>query len=139
MKKAIIASLVFAITGGAAVSATAGSLENLERERALAIAALLDSTIDVEARWSKLNLSTARLADLEVSRSTENKQFSGQQRDRLHLWSSLNIEKHRDNQRTDKLYDRKLDVQIFQKVRRALCSLSTKRSPPRRSGRSPPG
>ena len=66
MKKAIIASLGFAITGGAAVSATAGSLENLERERALAIAALLDGTIDVEARWSKLNLSTARLADLEV-------------------------------------------------------------------------
>ena len=66
MKKAIIASLVFAITGGAAVSATAGSLENLERERALAIAALLDGTIDVEARWSKLNLSKARLADLEV-------------------------------------------------------------------------
>jgi hypothetical protein len=66
MKKAIIASLVFAITGGAAVSATAGSLENLERERALAIAALLDNTIDVEARWSKLNLSAARLADLEV-------------------------------------------------------------------------
>ena len=66
MKKAIIASLVFAITGGAAVSATAGSLENLERERALAIAALLDGTIDVEARWRKLNLSKARLADLEV-------------------------------------------------------------------------
>ena len=66
MKKAIIASLVFAITGGAAVSATAGSSENLERERALAIAALLDGTIDVEARWSKLNLSKARLADLEV-------------------------------------------------------------------------
>ena len=66
MKKAIIASLVFAITGGAGVSATAGSLENLERERALAIAALLDGTIDVEARWRKLNLSKARLADLEV-------------------------------------------------------------------------
>ena len=66
MKKAIIASLVFAIAGGEAESATAGSLENLERERALAIAALLDGTIDVEARWSKLNLSKARLADLEV-------------------------------------------------------------------------
>ena len=66
MKKAIIVCLAFAIAGGAAGSATAGSLENLERERALAIAALLDSTIDVEARWNKLNLSTARLADLEV-------------------------------------------------------------------------
>ena len=66
MKKALIACLAFAVAGGVAVSATAGSLKNLERERALAIAALLDSTIDVETRWSKLNLSTARLADLEV-------------------------------------------------------------------------
>ena len=66
MKKAIIVCLASAIAGGTAVSAKAGSLENLERERALAITALLDSTINVEARWSKLNLSTARLADLEV-------------------------------------------------------------------------
>ena len=66
MKKAIIVCLAFAIAGGTAVSAKAGSLENLERERALAITALLDSTIDIEARWNKLNLSTARLADLEV-------------------------------------------------------------------------
>ena len=66
MKKAIIVCLASAIAGGTAVSAKAGSLENLERERALAITALLDSTIDVEARWSKLNLSNARLADLEV-------------------------------------------------------------------------
>ena len=66
MKKAIIVCLASAIAGGTAVSAKAGSLENLERERALAITALLDSTIDIEARWNKLNLSTARLADLEV-------------------------------------------------------------------------
>lgn len=66
MKKAIIVFLAFAIAGGTAVKAKAGSLENLERERAIAITALLDSTIDIEARWNKLNLSTARLADLEV-------------------------------------------------------------------------
>jgi hypothetical protein len=66
MKKIILACLSFAITGGAALPVMAGSLENLERERALAIAALLDSTIDVEARWNKLNLARARLADLEV-------------------------------------------------------------------------
>ena len=47
MKKIILACLSFAITGGAALPVMAGSLENLERERALAIAALLDSTIDV--------------------------------------------------------------------------------------------
>ena len=66
MKKVTIACLAYVIVGGVAISAAAGSLENLERERALTIAALLDSTIDVEARWSKLTLSTARLADLEV-------------------------------------------------------------------------
>ena len=42
-------------------------------------------------------------------------------------------------QRKDKLYNRNLDVQIFKKVRHKLCSLSTKRSLPRRSGRSPLG
>ena len=51
---------------GMSVSATADSLENLERERALTVAAMLDSTMDVEARWNKLNLSRVRLADLEV-------------------------------------------------------------------------
>ena len=49
----------------------------------------------------------------------------------------LDIEGPGNNQRIDKLYDRNLDAQIFQKVRRTLCSISTKRSLPRRSGRSP--
>ena len=40
-------------------------------------------------------------------------------------------------QRKDKLHDRNLDVQILQKLRCTLCSLSTKRSLPQRSGRSP--
>ena len=52
MKKVIIVCLAFAIAGGTAVAAKAGSLENLERERALAITALLDSPIDIEARWN---------------------------------------------------------------------------------------
>ena len=42
-------------------------------------------------------------------------------------------------ERVNKLYDRNLGVQIFQKVRCTLCSLSTKRSLPWRSGRSPLG
>ena len=41
--------------------------------------------------------------------------------------------------RIDKLYDRNLNAQIFQKVRCKLCSLSSKRSLPRRSGRGPLG
>ena len=43
------------------------------------------------------------------------------------------------NQRRVKRYDRNLNAQIFQKVRCKLCSLSSKRSLPRRSGRSPLG
>ena len=58
---------------------------------------------------------------------------------KLHLWPSLNIEEQGDNQRIDNLYDRNLNAQIFQKVWCKLCSLSTKRSLPRRSGRSPLG
>ena len=49
----------------------------------------------------------------------------------------IDIEKPRDNQRRIKRYDRNLNAQIFQKVRCKLCSLSSKRSLPRRSGRSP--
>ena len=57
----------------------------------------------------------------------------------MHLWSSLDIEEPGDTQRINKLYDRNLNVQILQKVRCTLCSLSSKRSLPRRSGGSPLG
>ena len=66
MKKTIISVLTLVMTAGMSASAMAGSLENLERERALTVATMLDSTMDVEARWNKLNLSRVRLADLEV-------------------------------------------------------------------------
>lgn len=66
MKKSIISVLALVITGGISASAIAGSLENLERERALTVATMLDSTMNVEERWNKLNLSKVRLADLEV-------------------------------------------------------------------------
>ena len=66
MKKTIISVLALAMTAGMSASVTADSLENLERERALTVATMLDSTMDVEARWNKLNLSRVRLADLEV-------------------------------------------------------------------------
>ena len=51
----------------------------------------------------------------------------------------IDIEKPRHNQRRVKRYDRNLNAQIFQRVRCKLCSLSSKRSLPRRSGRSPLG
>ena len=55
MKKTIISVLALVMTAGMSASATADSLENLERERALTVATMLDSTMDVEARWNKLN------------------------------------------------------------------------------------
>ena len=66
MKKSIISAFILAFSSNISASATADSLKNLERERALTVAAMLDSTIDVEERWNKLNLSKVRLADLEV-------------------------------------------------------------------------
>ena len=66
MKKTIISVLALVMVTGISALATADSLENLERERALTVATMLDSTMDVEARWNKLNLSKVRLADLEV-------------------------------------------------------------------------
>ena len=46
--------------------ANAGSLENLERERALTIDILLDPAINSEERWVKMSQSKRRLADLEL-------------------------------------------------------------------------
>ncbi len=66
MKKTIITGLILAVAGGISSSAIADSLKNLERERGLTVATILDNTIGVEKRWSKLSLSKARLADLEV-------------------------------------------------------------------------
>ena len=66
MKKTIVSALALVMAASMSALATADSLENLERERALTIATMLDSTMDVEARWNKLNLSRVRLADLEV-------------------------------------------------------------------------
>jgi hypothetical protein len=67
MKKSIVSCLTVALASGMSAPVMAGSLENLERERALAVVAMLDSTMDVEARWNKLSLAKARLADLEVT------------------------------------------------------------------------
>jgi hypothetical protein len=66
MKKTIIPVLVLLIASSISAPAIADSLENLERERALTVATILDSTMTVEERWNKLTLSKVRLADLEV-------------------------------------------------------------------------
>ena len=43
----------------------AGSLENLERERALTVMEMIDGELSAEDRWEKLAAAKRRLADLE--------------------------------------------------------------------------
>ena len=60
---------IAAVLGGlatlAAASAQAGTLENLERERALVIESILDPNLTPEERAQKIEGSKARLVDLE--------------------------------------------------------------------------
>ena len=56
-------AVLFAAAG--ATGATAGSLENLERERAIFLETLLSSDITTEERQSRSAVSQARLIDLE--------------------------------------------------------------------------
>ena len=57
LSTAILISLPFA--------AEAGSLENLERERAVTIQTLLDPSLDLENRHARLESQRHRLIDLE--------------------------------------------------------------------------
>lgn len=57
---AALASLIFI-----SAPAHAGTVENLERERAIMVELLLANDMSAEERFSKLNLSKKRLIDLE--------------------------------------------------------------------------
>lgn len=59
---AVAVAVAVAIAGG---SAHAGSLENLERERAIMLHSLLSADLTPVERHNKVNLSRARLIDLE--------------------------------------------------------------------------
>lgn len=65
LKISAIAVLFTAAGTAAATGATAGSLENLERERAIFLETLLSSDITTEERQSRSAISQARLIDLE--------------------------------------------------------------------------
>ena len=62
LKTVIVAGLVSALSID---EAPAGTLENLERERALTIETILDPALDASEREGKLQLARARLVDLE--------------------------------------------------------------------------
>lgn len=59
------ATLAVAALFAAAGAAQAGSIENLERERAIAIETLLSAEMTPAERQAKIAVSTSRLVDLE--------------------------------------------------------------------------
>lgn len=65
MKRITSIALAAAIGLGITATAQAGSLENLERERADVIATMLNPNVTTEDRQQKLSRSRHRLVDLE--------------------------------------------------------------------------
>lgn len=61
--KTALAAILFA--AGAAVPALAGSIENMERERAILLETLMSEDLSVEQRQRTVEVTRARLADLE--------------------------------------------------------------------------
>ncbi len=64
-RKPIIAAAALTAALGFAAGAQAGSLENLERERAIMLNSLLSPELTPEKRQSKITVSRNRLLDLE--------------------------------------------------------------------------
>lgn len=62
--KLLSAALLFGVAA-AATNAQAGSIENMERERAIMLQTMLDPNMSQEERHSKSTLSQKRLIDLE--------------------------------------------------------------------------
>ena len=50
---------------GPIATAHAGSIENMERERAVAIEQMLDPAMSAQQRWERMNFTKRRMADLE--------------------------------------------------------------------------
>ena len=64
-RKYLVAAAVAAALIGTVNAANAGSLENLERERAMMMQALLSADLSAKERQKKVALSRNRLIDLE--------------------------------------------------------------------------
>ena len=65
MKKAFLITLACFASLGMAATAQAGSIENMERERALIIGQILDPAMSSQMRWERMGYSKRRMADLE--------------------------------------------------------------------------
>ena len=64
MKKTL-ALLAFGLAAALSTNGMAGSIENMERERAIMLQTMLDPNMTQEERHSKITLSQKRLIDLE--------------------------------------------------------------------------
>ena len=58
-------AIVTALAVGITHTATAGTLENMERERAIMLETMLSGDLSVAERQSRINISRTRLVDLE--------------------------------------------------------------------------
>ena len=65
MKKAFLITLTSLASLGTAFSAQAGSIENMERERAIVISQILDPAMSSQTRWKRMGYSKRRMVDLE--------------------------------------------------------------------------
>ena len=65
MKKAFLIILTSLASLGVSFSAQAGSIENMERERAIVISQILDPAMSSQTRWKRMGYSKRRMVDLE--------------------------------------------------------------------------
>ena len=65
LSKQFIAAAALILAAGISVPTQAGSLENMERERALLLNSMLTSELTPEKRQAKVEISRNRLIDLE--------------------------------------------------------------------------
>lgn len=65
MKKAFLLTLTSLASLGISFSAQAGSIENMERERAIVISQILDPAMSSQTRWKRMGYSKRRMVDLE--------------------------------------------------------------------------
>ena len=65
LPKKLIAAAALILAAGISVPTQAGSLENMERERALLLNSMLTSELTPEKRQAKVEISRNRLIDLE--------------------------------------------------------------------------
>lgn len=65
MKKAFLLTLTSLASLGISSSAQAGSIENMERERAIVISQILDPAMSSQTRWKRMGYSKRRMVDLE--------------------------------------------------------------------------